>query len=70
VDSPGRALRIALRGIGEVAISQVTFTDGVITLRPKNWPIRERRLLGTPAPTSGFPDLHLGSNRDAVALEF
>jgi hypothetical protein len=26
--------------------------------------------LGAPAPTSGFPDLHLGSNRDAVPLVF
>lgn len=70
VDSPARPLRIALRGIGEVAVSQVTFTDGVITLHPKDWPVRERRSLGTPAPTSGFPDLHLGGNRDAIALVF
>ena len=70
VDSPARPLRIALRGIGEVAVSQVTFTDGVITLRPSDWPIRERRVLGTPAPMSGFPDLHLSSNRDAVTLMF
>ncbi|MBC8040214.1 MAG: glycoside hydrolase family 20, partial [Opitutaceae bacterium] len=70
IDSPARPLRIALRGIGEVAVSQVTFTDGVITLHPKAWPARERRTLGTPAPTSGFPDLHLASNRDAIMLSF
>jgi uncharacterized protein Usg len=70
VDSPTRPLRIALRGIGEVAISQVIFTDGVITLRPADWPVRERRPLGEPAPTSGFPDLHLGANRDVVNLRF
>ncbi|HSI08948.1 MAG TPA: family 20 glycosylhydrolase [Rariglobus sp.] len=70
VDSPARPLCIALRGVGEVAVSQVTFTDGVITLHPKDWPVRERRVLGTPAPTTGFPDLHLGSNRDAVELAF
>lgn len=70
VDGPARPLRIALRGVGEVAVSHVTFTDGVITLHPKDWPVRERRALGTAAPTSGFPDLHLATNRDAVALEF
>ncbi len=70
VDSPARPLRIALRGIGEVAVSQVTFTDGVITLHPKDWPVRESRTLGTPAPTAGFPDLHLTANRAAALLEF
>ena len=70
VDSPALPLRIALRGIGEVAVSQVTFTDGVIVLRPHDWPVREHRALGTPAPAGGFPDLHLGSNRDAVSLVF
>jgi uncharacterized protein Usg len=70
VDSPALPLRIALRGIGEVAVSHVTFTDGVITLHPKDWPVRERRPLGAPAPTFGFPDLHLASNRDAVPLVF
>jgi len=70
VDSPAKLLRIALRGVGEVAVSHVTFTDGVITLRPADWPLRERRALGTPAPTKGLPDLHLGGNRDAVPLMF
>lgn len=70
VDSPVKSLRIALRGVGEVAVSHVVFTDGVITLRPKDWPVRDRRALGSPAPTKGLPDLHLGSNRDAVDLVF
>lgn len=68
VDSPARPLRIALRGVGEVAVSHVTFTDGVITLQPRDWPARELRKLGAPAPSSGLPDLHLTSNRDALAL--
>ncbi|MFA6961306.1 MAG: family 20 glycosylhydrolase [Opitutaceae bacterium] len=70
VESPAHPLRIALRGVGEVAISHVRLTDGVITLLPTNWPIRARRNLGSPAPTSGLPDLHLTKNRDAVALKF
>jgi hypothetical protein len=45
-------------------------TDGVLTLHPKDWPVREHRPLGTAAPAGGLPDLHLGSNRDAVALVF
>jgi len=68
VDTPARPLRIALRGIGEITVSHVTLTDGVIALHPADWPMRKRRLLGTPAPTSGFPDLHLASNRDAIEL--
>lgn len=70
VNSPDDPLRIALRGVGTVAISHVALTDGVITLRPADWPVRERRQLGTPAPTSAFPDLHLASNRDAAELVF
>jgi hypothetical protein len=69
-DSPSRPLRIALRGIGEVAVSQVTFTDGVLALHPADWPARERRLLGAPAPKSGLPDLHLANNRDEISLGF
>jgi hypothetical protein len=70
VGSPALPLRITLRGVGTAAVSHVILTDGVVTLRPADWPVRERRPLGTPAPTSGFPDLHLSSNRDAVALVF
>ncbi len=69
-DSPARPLRIALRGVGEVAISQLTLTDGVIKLRPANWPVSERRPLGLPAPAGGFPDLQLTRNRDAIDLIF
>ncbi len=68
VETPARRLRIALRGVGEVALSQVILTDGVITLRPIGWTARERRPLGATAPTEGFPDLHLANNRDAVEL--
>ncbi|HEY9248290.1 MAG TPA: glycoside hydrolase family 20, partial [Rariglobus sp.] len=70
VDSPVRPLRIALRGVGEIAVSHPTLTDGVITLRPADWPVRERRALGEPAPASGLPDLHLTANRDAIPLHF
>ncbi len=70
VDTPARRLRIALRGVGEVAVSQVILTDGVITLHPTDWPVRERRPLGTAAPTSGLPDLHLACNVGVLDLLF
>ncbi len=70
IDDPDRPLRIALRGIGEAAVSHVTLTDGVTTLRPRDWPARERRTLGSPAPQQGFPDLHLTQNRSEIALGF
>ncbi len=68
VDDPARPLRIALRGIGEVAVSNVVLTNGVIALHPTHWPARSRRPLGSPAPETGFPDLHLEQNRDEIAL--
>lgn len=70
IDDPSRPLRIASRGIGEVAIGNVTLTDGPSTLRPETWPARERRALGAPAPQGRLPDLHLGQNRDQIALGF
>ena len=70
VDDPSRPLRIALRGVGEVAISNVVLADGMIALHPSRWPARERRPLGARAPQNGFPDLHLEQNRDEIALSF
>ena len=70
IDAPSRPLRIALRGVGATAVSQVTLTDGVTSLRPQDWPVRERRPLGTPAPHAGLPDLQLDRNRDEIPLRF
>jgi len=70
VDDPSRPLRIALRGVGEVAIGNVVLTDGITSLNPTHWPARERRPLGARAPQNGFPDLHLEQNRDEIALSF
>ncbi len=47
------ALRLALRGVGQVAISQVALTNGAevsLLQRP-----RQRKILGTPAPRRGLP---------------
>ena len=70
IEDVSRPLRIALRGVGEVAASNVMLTDGVTVRHPAHWPARERRTLGSPAPKSGFPDLHLDQNREAVTLQW
>jgi Glycosyl hydrolase family 20, catalytic domain len=63
-------LRIAVRGIGRVGVTQVELSDGVTTLRPRRWPSSRVHTLGTKAPKSGFPDLDWGRNNASVALDF
>jgi hypothetical protein len=70
IEDPSRPLRIALRGVGEIAVSNVVLNDGLNTLQPAHCPARERRRMGSPAPTHGFPDLSLGQNREALELDF
>ncbi len=70
VDSPSAALRLAVRGIGQVRISQVGLTDGVTRLHPSNWPAARRKILGRPAPTRGFPVLDLLVNQGELPLAF
>ncbi len=70
IDDPSRPLRIALRGVGEIAVSNVVITDGLTASHPSHWPARSRRPLGSTAPQSGFPDLRLDQNREEVLLDF
>jgi hypothetical protein len=63
-------LRLAVRGIGQVAISHVELTDGVTTLRPAGWRLTQKKILGRPAPRHGFPELDLERDQGAVALRF
>jgi len=63
-------LRLAVRGLGQVAISHVELTDGVTTLRPIGWRLTQKKILGRPAPREGFPELDLQRNRGEVALRF
>jgi hypothetical protein len=53
VSAPDAALRIAVRGVGQVAISHVQVTNGVQTRRARNYHIRH--ILGEEPPTAGFP---------------
>ncbi|HXQ82288.1 MAG TPA: family 20 glycosylhydrolase [Opitutaceae bacterium] len=55
VASAGTVLRLAVRGVGQAAVSHVEVTDGWQTLRQRNW--RTRIVLGTRAPMRGLPRL-------------
>ncbi len=66
VDSPERPLRVAVRGLGQVALSQVTLSNGPTTLLAWRNPVR----LGVPVPHFGFPELDWERNADERLLSF
>jgi hypothetical protein len=70
VGSSAAALRITVRGIGQVKISRVELTDGVTRLRPSGWPATRKKILGRPAPRRGFPELDLVNNQGVLPLAF
>jgi hypothetical protein len=63
-------LRLAVRGVGQVAISRVQLTNGVVRLHPVGWPTTRRKILGQPAPRRGVPDLDWTENRDGIGVRF
>ena len=67
---PHTLLRLAVRGVGQVAISRVELTNGVTKLHVRGWPPAQRKLLGYPAPSRGFPMVDLGQNVEALLLKF
>ena len=68
VSQPFPPFRLAVRGLGQVAISHVELTNGVVTLSADGWPLRRKKVLGTPAPQSGFPHLDWATNQSAIQL--
>jgi hypothetical protein len=64
------SLRLAVRGLGQVAISHVELTDGVTTLCSAGWRLTQKKILGRPAPRQGFPEFDVERNQGAVALRF
>ncbi|MEJ1974154.1 MAG: glycoside hydrolase family 20 [Lacunisphaera sp.] len=68
VNSPAASLRIAVRGVGRVAISHAMLTDGVTTHRARDY--RRRIILGRPAPARGLPQFDWARNEDALPLAF
>jgi hypothetical protein len=63
-------LRIAVRGVGQIAISRVELTDGVVRLRPAGWPKVRKKILGRPAQARGFPEVDFERNVAAVEIHF
>jgi hypothetical protein len=61
-------LRIAVRGLGQVAVSGITLTDGVTARSPAG--SRKKIVLGLPAPRSGFPSINWEHNGGEIELDF
>ncbi len=70
IEDASLPIRIALRGVGEIAIGSVQLSNGIETRRNRSWPRGQRRKLGKPAPTSGWPELEWSTNRDELELAF
>jgi hypothetical protein len=70
VAGPQAELRIAVRGLGVVQVSNVELTDGVASLAPRGWNSARRVSLGKAAPHKGFPHLDWDRNQGSVALDF
>jgi hypothetical protein len=70
VPGPATALRIAVRGLGRVGISQVELTDGVQVKQALGWSAKQPRFIGRPAPRTGFPKLEWERNTGSVSLRF
>jgi hypothetical protein len=59
-------LRFALRGLGQVQLEAVELSDGRTTHRGS----LRKKILGRPAPRSGFPELDWGKNRATLPVVF
>jgi hypothetical protein len=70
VPAADTALRLAVRGVGQVRISHVSLTDGVTVLALRQPPPAAGRLLGRPAPQQGLPALDWDRNQAVLKLEF
>ena len=68
VESPDAQLRIALRGVGPVAISHVLLTNGVENRRARSFTTKQ--ILGRRAPTRGLPDFDWSRNEAVRPLAF
>jgi hypothetical protein len=54
VEAVDDVLRISVHGLGQVAIQDVTLSNGVAILKAQG--LKKRAILGHPAPRAGFPD--------------
>ncbi len=67
VDSPTAKLRITLQGVGQVAISHVTQTNGVVNQRALDW--TQNKNLGEPTLTQGLPNWGEASSILTIDIE-
>ena len=68
VEGPEVSLRVAVRGVGQVAVSHAALTDGVETRRNRGDQLK--RILGRRAPGRGFPEIDWTLNQAALPLVF
>jgi len=66
VDLPDARLRIAVRGIGQVAVSHVALTNGVEIRRSRSYSLR--KTLGRRAPSRGLPEIDWTKNVQVLEL--
>lgn len=70
VRSRDTQLRIGVRGIGQVGISRIVLTNGVVDLQP-DAPRRSRiQKIGEPAPSAGLPEIDWSTDRGTISLRF
>lgn len=70
IEDPHATLRIAVRGLGRIAISHCQLVNGVQTLLPHQRPLNRRTSIGGPAPHHGFPEIDWAKNRGEILLRF
>lgn len=70
LDAAPRRLRLALRGVGRVAISEPELTDGKTSRQPKGWQPGARRMLAHAPPPTGIPDAGGSVNAATLELDF
>ncbi|HXA79992.1 MAG TPA: glycoside hydrolase family 20, partial [Opitutaceae bacterium] len=68
VNAADARLRIAVRGLGQVAVSGITLTDGVTARSPAG--SHKKIVLGLPAPCNGFPAINWEHNAGEVEMDF
>lgn len=66
IDLPDARLRIAIRGVGQVAISHVALTDGVEIRRSRSYSLK--KTLGRRAPDRGLPAIDWTENVQTLEL--
>lgn len=70
IEEPDLPLRIGLRGVGEVVISQVRLTDGISTRTDPTWKPATRKKFSSTPISEGWVPLDWSTNIDQFDLNF